>query len=186
MMKIAPLVLLILVETLCTVAIQARDSPIDARDADSEQPISFLRKAELAASRKLSSGLLQLIEEVSLEGSKNPLSYHSDAFNWLKSSPNLLCLTDEQIIQRYVLACVYYGTHAVRTAYTDAEYGAGVKPPGWIKRDDWLSNFNECEWYGITCDENGKVSAIDLVCKWDFVVSSYRTALTPNVSYRLR
>jgi hypothetical protein len=143
---------------------QDRDSTIDVGHFDSQQSTPFLRKAKLEASRKLSSGLLQLLEEVALEGTDKPSSYHSDAFTWLKSSPDLPKLTDEQIIQRYVLACVYYSTHAVRTAYSDAEYGVGVKPPGWIRKDNWLTATNECEWYGITCDENGKVSVINLVC----------------------
>jgi hypothetical protein len=61
MMKITPLVLLFLLETLSTGTMQARDSTIDTRHVDSQQATLFLRKVKLEASRKLSSGLCNFL-----------------------------------------------------------------------------------------------------------------------------
>lgn len=72
-------------------------------------------------------------------------------------------MSDEQIIQRYALACIFFATNSVRTAYTEDEYGAGVSPPEWKYKYGWLTHESECGWYGITCDENGRILAIDLV-----------------------
>ena len=37
------------------------------------------------------------------------------------------------------------------------------EPRGWINSDSWLEPVSECTWWGITCDDDGKVANIDLV-----------------------
>merc|ERR1712137_1307537 len=71
-------------------------------------------------------------------------------------------LSEKKIIQRYALACIYYATNSVSTIYTDVEYGAGEKVPGWITEDGWLEDPDECTWYKISCS-NGLVTAIRLI-----------------------
>ena len=57
------------------------------------------------------------------------------------------------------LACIYYATYAVRTIYTV------VEPRGWIDSTGWLSGDSECEWFGLSCDENSLIAEIVLVSK---------------------
>jgi len=44
----------------------------------------------------------------------------------------------EVLIQRYALATIYYSTFG----------------DGWIVNDYWLSDVSECEWHGITCNDD--------------------------------
>jgi hypothetical protein len=37
---------------------------------------------------------------------------------------------------------------------------AGAFANNWTNTSGWLQNESECHWFGITCDENGSVSAI--------------------------
>lgn len=119
---------------------------------------------ERVASRKLQqSGLLQLIEEAALQEIQDPHSYQSKAFSWMENSQDILVFGDEQIIQRYALACIFFSTNSRRTAYTDQEYGPGATIPEWKIKYGWLNKHSECTWYGITCDAKDRVTAIDLV-----------------------
>jgi len=45
---------------------------------------------------------------------------------------------DEVLIQRYALATIYYSTFG----------------DGWVVNDSWLSDVSECEWHGITCNDD--------------------------------
>jgi len=56
-------------------------------------------------------------------------------------------LSDQRKLQRYALASFFYSTYAVTHPYLDSQLP-------WKSADKWLSNFNECEWEGITCDPN--------------------------------
>ena len=60
------------------------------------------------------------------------------------------------------MACVYYSTFAVPTVATDAFLGNGVTPAGWDRVDEWLSSADVCSWYGLTCDSEFRVTAMDL------------------------
>jgi hypothetical protein len=60
------------------------------------------------------------------------------------------------------MACIYHSTFAVRTVQTDATLRLGVTPAGWDRYDGWLSNADVCGWYGLTCDGETRVTAIEL------------------------
>ncbi|EEC44102.1 predicted protein [Phaeodactylum tricornutum CCAP 1055/1] len=60
-------------------------------------------------------------------------------------------------VQRYALGVFYYSTFAVAHPYLEAE---DTRP--WGSSDFWMSSTPECEWEGITCDDSGRVAAIDL------------------------
>lgn len=157
-MKTTSILSFTLLATLCVSLVKAA--------IETDQKRRSIRKgtAISAAGRKLQrSGLLQLIEEAALQEIQDPHSYQSQALSWLESSPDILVWSDEQIIQRYALACLFLATNSVRTAYTDAEYGAGATPPQWNRKYGWLAHSSECDWYGITCDADGRVSAIELI-----------------------
>jgi len=82
------------------------------------------------------------------------------ALLWLASSTNFASFSDTKNNQRYALACIFFSTYAVPSKYTDLHLGRN--PKGWHKADFWLSNEEECNWYGILCDSNGDVESINL------------------------
>lgn len=94
-------------------------------------------------------------------------SYQSRAMAWVLSqtlpvSGSLLGL-DDQAVQLYALACIYYNTFSTRSAWTDFHFGSGVAIPGWFSARGWLEDPSDvCNWYGIECDGDGRVSTIDL------------------------
>lgn len=111
------------------------------------------------------SRVLDVILPVAKEGGAefdDPNSYQSQALSWLEGNANVDSYSDEQIIQRYGLASIYYSTFAVSTPATDTFLGAGVTPNGWTKSDGWVTDAEECTWFGIGC-EGGNVVSITLV-----------------------
>jgi len=92
----------------------------------------------------------------------DPDSYQSQALSWLEGNANVGSYSDEQIIQRYALATIYFSTYAVATPATDAFLGAGETPAGWNNTAGWLSDADECTWFGIGCAD-GSVESIQLV-----------------------
>ena len=97
------------------------------------------------------------------EGSEfdDPDSYQSQSLSWLENS-NTEGLSDERIIQRYALACIFYATNEVETIFTIDQFGEGNTPP-WETSTRWVTNRNECEWARISCDEENYVTILDLV-----------------------
>lgn len=99
---------------------------------------------------------------------EDPESYQSKALSWVMTQglpaeqyPNLGM--EEQAVQLYALACIYFSTYAQRNAWTDFHFGEDVALPGWFSNRGWLMRAGEvCDWHGITCDENNRVSKIEL------------------------
>jgi hypothetical protein len=58
-------------------------------------------------------------------------------------TPELL-IGSEQLDQRYALATFYYALNG----------------DDWTFNDDWLSGIQECDWFGIRCDDSGKVNQL--------------------------
>lgn len=95
-------------------------------------------------------------------------SYQSRARRWVLSQAfpvddGSALTTEEQAIQLYALACIYYNTYSVKSAWTDFQFGADVVIPGWFTSRGWLGSAEEvCTWYGITCNDEGRVLKIQL------------------------
>ena len=72
--------------------------------------------------------------------------------------------TEQQTTQLYALACIYYATYAVRTDWTDIQYGADVTIPGWFSNRGWLGTGEDVcsNWHGLTCNEGGQITKIEL------------------------
>mmetsp|Transcript_7277 Transcript_7277/g.11499 ORF Transcript_7277/g.11499 Transcript_7277/m.11499 type:complete len:513 (-) Transcript_7277:804-2342(-) len=98
----------------------------------------------------------------------DPNSYQYRARQWVLTQdfpvPDGSSLsTEQQAIQLYALACIYYSTYAVRSAWTDFQYGKDVAIPGWFSSRGWLgSAVDVCNWYGLTCNEEGRIQKIEL------------------------
>jgi len=92
----------------------------------------------------------------------DPESYQATALLWLVKSQNLSHMDDKRILQRFALACIFFSTSSVSNPHTDTIFGVGVSPPRWVKSNSWVTETDECLWYGITCDTEGRVISIDL------------------------
>jgi len=90
-----------------------------------------------------------------------PDSYQYKAFQWVNGNCEN-CESSERVLQRYVLACIYFATNAVSSPYTDYELGVGQKVFPWYNSQGWLESDDECLWTGIHCNKNGLVDKIDL------------------------
>eukprot|EP00577_Skeletonema_sp_RCC1716_P032849 CAMPEP_0113437518 /NCGR_PEP_ID=MMETSP0013_2-20120614/37466_1 /TAXON_ID=2843 ORGANISM="Skeletonema costatum, Strain 1716" /NCGR_SAMPLE_ID=MMETSP0013_2 /ASSEMBLY_ACC=CAM_ASM_000158 /LENGTH=747 /DNA_ID=CAMNT_0000328193 /DNA_START=155 /DNA_END=2395 /DNA_ORIENTATION=+ /assembly_acc=CAM_ASM_000158 len=73
----------------------------------------------------------------------DPSSPQSEGFAWIYNQRH--DLSDEELIQRWVLASFYYGTNG----------------DDWVVKDGWLTSQSECSWYGVSC-LNGAVSKLEL------------------------
>jgi hypothetical protein len=106
----------------------------------------------------------QLIKSIGVYGGDefgSPDSYQSKALKWLEqdayfeqfpSDGNAVSRwSDDRLIQRYALACVYYATYNVTNRYTDDYFGAGIILP-WITEQNWMGGASECVWFRIECD----------------------------------
>jgi hypothetical protein len=72
------------------------------------------------------------------------------AFQWLKSTANTQITADQRLLQRYVLATLFYSTRG----------------SDWEVSSRWLSDANECSWFSSAeadvCDANGNYIDISL------------------------
>lgn len=103
------------------------------------------------------------------------LSYQSKALHWILQQPDTG--KEQLLFQRYALACLYFATYQVSNPYIEG--GAILSDPSdipaWRNSSGWLESNNECEWYGVTCNDHGRVIRIDLS----------RNLLTGSLPYEL-
>jgi hypothetical protein len=67
----------------------------------------------------------------------------NQAMVWLSSGKTR---DNGDLYQRFVLAVVYIQMHGIK----------------WNNRTRWLSNWNECTWFGVECDTSSKIRALRL------------------------
>ena len=68
------------------------------------------------------------------------------AFEWIYTSSDVSRLSDEQIVQRWILSSLYFATNGDE----------------WIDNEGWIEpTVHECNWYGVTC-LGGEVSKLEL------------------------
>jgi hypothetical protein len=99
-----------------------------------------------------------ILDKVALEGGaefEDESTYQSKARSWLEGNADVDQYSVAQIVQRYALACFFFATYGVANTYTPP------MPFNWVKSENWITDMNECDWYGVTC-ENDKVVTIDL------------------------
>lgn len=97
----------------------------------------------------------------------DPESYQSKALAWIEDSgvpaaDTNLADTDDRVVQRFALACIYYASNEQRTAATDFAFGAEFDVLPWLNEAGWLVYDDECKWFGIECNDDGLVDEIDL------------------------
>lgn len=90
----------------------------------------------------------QQIQEVVLTATadqvlSNPISPQYRAYEWiLDDDPRQVPGDDPELLQRYILATLYFSTNNSTRAATT-----------WIKDQEWMSLQHECDWFGIHCGE---------------------------------
>jgi hypothetical protein len=100
---------------------------------------------------------------------KDASSYQSRAKKWVLTQdfpvPDGSSLTmEQQATQLYALACIFYGTFAVKSDWTDVNYGPDVAIPGWYSSRGWLGTAEDIcsNWHGISCNDQGRILKIEL------------------------
>jgi len=76
-------------------------------------------------------------------------SHAYEAFLWLGSTPNFDELDEFRRLQRYGLATFYISTSR------DADYP-------WKISESWNSGEHECDWFGVSCEDDNTVTEISL------------------------
>lgn len=97
--------------------------------------------------------LTAILSDVSPDGGEalsTPSTPQNEALAWLAGNVNLDDYSEEQTIQRFVLATLYYSLNG----------------DGWTNNDGWLSDDEECTWYnqaddGPFCMVGGGVRELD-------------------------
>mmetsp|Transcript_25466 Transcript_25466/g.60241 ORF Transcript_25466/g.60241 Transcript_25466/m.60241 type:complete len:567 (-) Transcript_25466:251-1951(-) len=115
------------------------------------------------------SGIIDSVARFGGDEFDNPQSYQSFAKRWVAGHQYPLqdgttLTAEQQIVQLYAVACIYYNTFGVRSDWTDFHFGPDVEEiPGWFNSLGWMDDpSNVCNWYGLTCNENGQILKIEL------------------------
>ena len=119
----------------------------------------------------LNERLQSIYDQIILLSNENLLnknnSAQSKAFDWLVyNDTRHICPTedDSSLRQRYILAVLYHAMNGKEWVQCNNVHA--VSDLCWIFGGKaiyhWLSSKNECEWYGITCDDEGLVLKIRL------------------------
>ena len=74
-------------------------------------------------------------------------SIYYRAYSWLEQDLKLDTYDEKQIKQRYATACLYMATN---------------QDDSWVKTDGWMTGENECDWFGISCDIEGRILELNL------------------------
>lgn len=111
----------------------------------------------------------KVVFKVALQGGDeldDPNAYQSCALGRTLAQEDIetSAMTEAKIIQYYALYSIYCATNGVSNKFTDNALGVGNPVPGWVKNDNWdRANIDPCDgWYGITCDNQGRVTEVKL------------------------
>jgi hypothetical protein len=104
------------------------------------------------------SSVKDVLTKVAIGGGsefEDETSYQSQALAWLEGNTDVATYSEEKIIQRYAMACFFYTTFGVENSYT------GASPVEWKNVDKWVTDDDECTWYGVDCADADIIS-VDL------------------------
>lgn len=105
-------------------------------------------------------GLQAVLEDSGIEIADD--GYSLKSFKWIMLNKAIQSYSAARIVQRFVLACIFFATDSVENEFTIATYGPKSPIPGWTNKSGWLTDDSECSWYGVSCDSSGYVNAIRL------------------------
>ncbi|VEU39986.1 unnamed protein product [Pseudo-nitzschia multistriata] len=122
---------------------------------------------------------------------EDSISYQSKAFHHLSEQVDVDSLNDAKIVQYYALYCIYHATNGVANEITNADARFdNIAMPEWLIATNWkdVTDVDPCGttfitatdvanetslvttlslessggWYGISCDTEGRVVAIEI------------------------
>ena len=84
----------------------------------------------------------------------NPETPQFNAFFWLIRMDEAQVCPEEplHVIQRYVLALLYYSTSGDEWNECNAATSIDPAPCAFVR---WLDGANVCSWFGVSCDPSG-------------------------------
>jgi hypothetical protein len=88
-------------------------------------------------------------------GFDSPDSYQSQALTWLETQSQLYP-SQTKLLSRYTAACLYYATFGVLHRYANPD------ELEWNDSTNWLTDQDECTWFGLLCNPSGQVNETDL------------------------
>ena len=98
--------------------------------------------------------ILSLSNIGGLDDVENPVYL---AFTWIaEDDPLFLCPDDINLLQRYVLALLYFATNGDNWSKCRRD---GLAP---CNAGNFLSGVHECMWGGITCDRLKRIKKLNL------------------------
>lgn len=100
---------------------------------------------------------------------KDKNSYQSLAKKWVLTQDFPIqdgssMTMEQQALQLFALACIYFSTFSVTSVWTDVHYGPDVKLPGWYSSRGWMGTGEDVcsNWHGLTCNDQGRILKIEL------------------------
>jgi hypothetical protein len=96
------------------------------------------------------AGIILAKSPDSIESLGEQSSPQFEALQWMAADVSQRPLPDDRILQRWVLAVLFYSTRG----------------SGWAHSDDWLTAVSECFWFTTSevdiCDEEGRIISVEL------------------------
>jgi hypothetical protein len=111
------------------------NAPIGAPTLSPSVAVELLARDLILARSPASTGALN-----------NNRSSQSQALAWLESDSTAETLSDELLVQRWVMAT----------------FAFSVDYESWDSNNSWLGNADVCSWFGIACDNGGNVVTVAL------------------------
>lgn len=107
--------------------------------------------------------IIQLIGNLSgPQTLRNVNSPHFRAFNWINRLDGWIACPNEEVgfVQRFVLA-IFYFSMLGEDRWTNCDAN-GSESSCESEAQRWLGAESECNWYGVTCNQEGVVTHLDL------------------------
>ena len=92
-------------------------------------------------------------------------SYQYKALKQIEAQVGVEEFTDAKLSQYYALYCIFFATNGVPNAITEADIRfESISFPNWKRADNWdVTNVDPCDgWLGVICDNEGRVTFLDL------------------------
>jgi hypothetical protein len=117
------------------------------------------------------AAIREVLLEITPNENLNGNTPQAQALNWLMSEDTLKVCADKpsQLVQRYSLTALYYSTDGPKWNFCSAD---AAKSNCVSANKRFLSGGSECDWYGVVCNKNNKVTLLDLEknCKYSYLV----------------
>lgn len=136
---LAATVVLIIIGSVLTAVLSSID--LNGPEAPSTAPTSVAQGIQTKIQELI-------LSEYPLTDFTEPTSVQSKTVEWLSDmkQENLDWYTDERVLIQYTLVKFFLSTS-----------NGGKEGSSWLEDNGWMESRNQCEWYGITCDESGTI-----------------------------